>query len=131
MPTSLYSFSDVEAKTAKPMVVNQAIKDVLKANGDSCYIDMERYLVPPGVTGSRAFDQAFAVMVLLKHDQKNGSFLKTAMGETPQLTERVLWDRLQAVLRGAGFKVSHGRLVGLLEAPKEDDNGDSGQPDID
>lgn len=130
MPTSLFRFSEVEAKTAKPLSVNTSIRSVLKANGDSCWIDMERYLMPPGISGSRAFDQAYAVNILLKHDKDNGGMIHAAMEASPQLTHRVLWDRLQSVLRVAGFRVSHGRLIGLLENPKEDDET-NGQPDID
>ncbi len=130
---SLYKFSEVEAKQASPTTINQIVKDVLRANDDACYTDMEQWLLPPGVSGSRSFDQAYAVETLLTHDAKNGGRIAVIM-VSQRLSHRMLWDRLQTVLRGVGFKLSHGRLVGLLEdksASKDDNGNDSGQPDID
>ena len=129
-PNSLYRFSDVEAQNPTSPTISVAIKNVLRSNGDSCYIEMEPYLLPPGVTGSKFFDQANAVRVLLEHDRDGDSVLTKMMAETPSLKQRQLWDYLQRVLRQAGFKMKHGRLAGLLEGPikKEDDDG---QPDID
>lgn len=129
MATSLFRFSEVEAKTAKPLVVNQLIKDILKADSDSCYVEMEKFLMPPGVTGSKSFDQAYAVSTLIKHDAMQEGLLAAAMESTSQLTHRLLWDRLQHVLRSAGFSVSHGRLVGVISPPE--DRKSDGQPDID
>ena len=129
MGVSLYRFSEVEAKTAKPLAVNQRIREILQANDDACWVEMERYLMPPGISGSRAFDQAYAVEILLKHDALQGKWLHKAMEEIPQLNHRALWDILVRVMRTAGFKMSHGRLTGLLESPSDENN--QGQPDID
>jgi len=127
----LFSFSDVEAKKASPTTLNQIIKDVLRDNNDACYADMEPFLLPPGISGSKTFDQAYAVEALLKHDAKNGGRIAVVM-ESQRLSRRMLWDRIQSVLRSVGFKVSHGRIVGLLEdkSGENGDNNDSGQPDI-
>lgn len=132
MATSLFKFSEVEAKKASPATINQIVKDVLRAKDDACYVEMERFLLPPGVSGSKAFDQAYAVGVLLNHDAKNGGRLAVVM-ESQGLSRRLLWDRLQAVLRSVGFHIKHGRLVGLIEdlrSKEEAENGDIGQPDI-
>lgn len=56
MATSLYRFSEVKAKKASPATLNNMIKDVLRKNNDVCYIELERFLLPLGVAGSKAFD---------------------------------------------------------------------------
>lgn len=129
---SLFKFSEVEAKQASPTTLNQIIKEVLRASNDACYSEMERWLLPPGVSGSKSFDQAYAVETVLKHDAINGGRIAVVM-ESQGLSRRLLWDRIQSVLRSVGFKISHGRLVGLLEDMrdrKDAENDDSGQPDI-
>ena len=130
-PNSLYRFSDVEAQNPTSPTISDAIKVVLRADRDACYIEMEQYLLPPGVTGSKFFDQANAVRVLLEYDRDGDAVLTKMMGETPSLKQRQLWDYLQRVLRNAGFKMRHGRLAGLLEAPLNSKEDDHGQPDID
>ena len=133
MGTSLYRFSEVEAKTAKPLAVTSIIKDVLRADDDACYAEMERFLLPGGVSGAKAFDQAYAVGVLLKHDSLHGGRIATVM-ESTGMSRRLLWDRLHNVLRQVGFQLKHGRLVGVLEdqrpAKNEKSDDDFGQPDI-
>lgn len=129
---ALFSFSEVEAKKASPTTINQIIKDVMRASNDACYSEMERWLLPPGVSGSRSFDQAYAVEVVLKHDAQNGGRIAVIM-ESQGLSRRLLWDRIQSVLRSVGFKFSHGRLVGVLEDMrdrKDSENDDMGQPDV-
>jgi len=134
MSTSLYNFAEVEAKKASPLAINDHIRAVLRGNESACYSELEPYLIPPGVSGSRQFDQAYAVSVLLKHDAKhNDSLINIALRET-SLSHRALWDRLQSVLRRAGFQMKHGRLIGVLEdksGKNGDENDDQGQPDID
>ena len=130
MVNSLYSFTEVEAKTASPSTLREIVKSVLRADDGVCYSEMEAYLMPPGVSGSRAFDQAYAVKVLMSHDAEQKGQIATKMADTPTLNHRALWDILQNVLRSSGFKMKHGRLVGILEH-KKDENDDDGQPDID
>lgn len=132
MVNSMYNFADVEAKLASPATIKELVKNVLRANDGACYAEIEKFLMPPGKTGSRAFDQAHSVITLLKHDAEHESAIATVMAATPTLNERILWDILQSVLRGVGFKMQHGRLTGLLEhKPKKDGDDNSGQPDID
>ena len=140
----MYNFADVEAKIASPITIREIVKNVLRTDDGACYSEIEAYLMPPGRTGSRQFDQAHAVMRLLEHDDmatpddQLGAIAKI-MKATPTLRERALWDILQSVLRSSGFKMRHGRLTGLLEHkvdPKTGEvvssNGDEdGQPDID
>lgn len=131
MVHSLYSFIEVEAKTASPSTLRDIVKGVLRADEGACYADMEAYLMPPGVSGSRSFDQAYAVKVLMKHDALQKGQIATKMADTPTLNHRALWDILQNVLRQSGFKMRHGRLIGLLEHKKDDEDENGGQPDID
>lgn len=132
MVNSLYRFSDVEAQNPSKDTIQEAIRSTLRANDDACYVDMEPYLMAPGVSGSRYFDQAYAVSVLLAHDREGAGRIAKIMVETPTLKQRGLWDELQKVLRKAGFKMKHGRLAGLLEnRPDPNEKEDDGQPDID
>jgi hypothetical protein len=132
MVNSLYNFGDVEANNPPKQHIRDMVAAVLRADNGACYADMEAYLLPPGVTGSKSFDQAFSVRVLLDHDKDTGGHIASAMAATPTLKHRTLWDTLQTVLRNSGFKMRHGRLAGLLENRQtETENGDDGQPDLD
>lgn len=115
MGTSLYRFSDVEAKNPSKRSLQDIIGDILRKDDDACYVEMEQYLLPPGKNGRVQFDQADAVNVLLKHDRESDARLAAAMVETPAITKAVLWEELVKVLRKVGFTMSRGRLTGLLE----------------
>ena len=130
MVNSLYSFVDVEAKNPSTLTLRDIVKNVLRADSGSCYAEMEPYLMAPGISGSRSFDQAYAVQVLLDHDRNGDGEIAKILVNTPTLKHRSLWDVLQVVLRSTGFKMRHGRLVGLLEH-KAEEKDDDGQPDID
>jgi hypothetical protein len=129
MSKSLFKFSDVEAKKANPATTREIIKEVLKANDDQCADEIERFLMPPGVAGSREYDHAYAVGVLLKHDGLNGGRIATVM-EATGLSRRMLWEELVKVYRSVGFQIKHGRLVGLLEDKSADSNGDDREDGI-
>ncbi len=132
MVNSLYSFADVEANNPPKSTVSDSVVNVLRGQDGACYAEMEPYLLAPGVSGSRFFDQAYAVDVLLRHDREGDGMIAKIMVNTPTLKRRTLWDVLQKVLRTTGFKMRHGRLVGLLEhRPDEEPKEDDGQPDID
>ena len=144
MKNSVYSFVDVESRNPKKDTILEAVLSVLRADNGACYSAMEQYILPPGVTGSKFFDQAYAVGVLLEYDQQEEKRIMKMREQTPGLNERLLWDVLQKALRVAGFKMRHGRLAGLLEKPitaddksesnaveVESDPGVDGQPDID
>jgi hypothetical protein len=80
---------------------------------DGVWDEMEKYLVPPGVEGSKAFDQIQSVNVLRKHDKK---------GYLAKYNGRMLWIELSKALPYIGFRMQHGRVVGVLEhKPKEDE----------
>ena len=123
MGNSLYSFSEVQAKRATPSTVYNIIEDLLKANDDACYSEMERYLRGAARTGSSQFDHAHCVRILLDHDKNDGGRLHIAVQEK-DLTEREIWDRLIAVLRKAGFKFQHGKLTGLLIEDQREENAE-------
>lgn len=132
MGTSLFSFNDVESKNPPSHTILTAVKDVLRANNGACYSDIEPLIMPPGRSGSRSFDQAYAVSVLLEHDENLERRIVSIM-EKSNLSRRMLWDKLQKALKDTGFKMKNGRLVGILEdmRSEEEKNGDTGQPDID
>ena len=113
MNKSLYRFSEVEAKQAKPQTIYNIIHDLLRAEDDAAYIQMERYLRGASNTGSQQFDHAHCVRILLDHDKNDGGRLHVAISESG-LTEREIWDRMVRVLRNAGFKFQHGKMTGLL-----------------
>lgn len=127
---SLFNFTDVLAKNATTKNIQDAINDVLKSDDNACYNEMEPRLLPPGIAGSRFYDQAAAVAILLSHDKVHGGIIHTMMVEK-RLNERMLWDLMYKALRKAGFKMKSGRLIGLLE-DKSDQNGEEAQgvPDI-
>jgi len=128
--SSVFNIADVMAGNASPATFNAILKDTLVANDGACYAAIERLLLPPGFAGSRSFDQAYAVDALLKHDSENGGRIATYM-ESTTLSRRMLWDRLYSVLRSIGFKMQHGRIVGVIEDKRstEEKNSNDGQPD--
>lgn len=111
-------FSEVEARRASPKTVQMDIREVIKANEDACWEDMKRYLIAPGVTGRKQWDQAYAMEILLQHDKKLGGTLTDSIlgGD---LTYESLWTNLQRVLVKAGYKLQRGFIVDLLESPEE------------
>jgi len=127
---AIFRFSEVEAKKANPKTLRGFIKDVLKADDDACWCDMEGFLRPPGESGSREYDHAYAVQVLLKHDALHGGTIGTVM-EATGMKQRLLWDELVKVIREAGFRFRHGRLVGVLEDMREDNANDTNGADAD
>ena len=128
---SMFNLTEVLAKNASTATVQSTITEVLHANDNCCYEEMEPHLMPPGVAGSRFYDQAYAVRILLDHDKIHGGMLHTMMIEK-RMRERMVWDYLYKALKKAGFRMKSGRLIGLLE-DKSDSNGDDtqGEADID
>jgi hypothetical protein len=128
MGNSLYKFSDVESKSASPATLRQIIKDVLRADDDACATEIERFLLPPGIAGSREYDHCLSVETLLKHDALHGKRLLKAMDGT-RLSRRMLWDEVVKVYRNVGFRFKHGRMIGVLE-DKSNENNDTDEDSI-
>lgn len=133
----IFNVKEVAAKTARPTTILAAIREVVLHEDEdgvtACYDIIEARLVPPGKAGSRAFDQSDAVADLLHYDRELNGTINTIVTSTG-MTKRLLWDYLYKVLRQMGFKMSHGRLVGLLEDKSKqsvETEDDQGQPDID
>ena len=120
MENTLYKFAEVESRSIKPTAINEAIATTMRKDGGACYAEMERFLIAPGVTGSREFDKCRAVGILLKHDLKDCKVINNAMKTTASFTEQYVWSRLCAVLRRSGFKMKFGRVTGLIEHQLED-----------
>lgn len=117
--TSIFSFSAVEAKRPTTESLRELIRLVMKADNDACSDEMTPYMLPPGICGSREYDHARTVDILLRHDALAGGNVAASM-KANKMSERMLFDEIVKVYRKAGFKLSHGRIVGLLV---DDSNG--------
>lgn len=78
----------------------------------ACYADMEWLLMGGNATGSRQFDQAYAVDTLLAHDEMADNYLNDVI-DNSNLTHRMLWNKLYSVLDSLGYIMRQGRLVGV------------------
>lgn len=115
-----FSFKNVESSRAKPAVVSEAVRQVLR--DDDFWATIEPYLLPPGICGSKNYDQANVVRDLLEWDEANNNGTIAGFG----LSDRHLWGVIYRELPKAGFLTSHGRIIGLLEDRSEtDDNNNS------
>ena len=126
MVNSLYRFSEVEAKTAKPLAIRTIIENLLRADDDACYVEMERYLRGNANTGSVQFDHSHAVRILLETDKLHNGQLHIAIKEK-DLSEKEVWNLLNSVLIKAGFKFQNGKMIGLL---LEDNSTNEAQEEI-
>lgn len=115
MGTSLWNFNEVEAQRASSATLLDMIADVLRHDDGQCYEAMEQFLLDPGVSGNRQFDQCRAVEMLIKYDSKHEGRLDLYMKDHPTFRHKHLWDKLVIVLRRAGFIFEHGRLTGVRE----------------
>ena len=113
-----YDFGRVEASVAKPAAVGEAIRELLRV--PDVWASVESYLKPPGECGSKSYDQANVIRNLLEWDQELNGSGEDGEGRIPQfgLSDRDLWTIVYRELPKAGFKVSQGRIVGLLEHTK-------------
>ena len=129
MANSLFKFSEVEAKQARPQTLRDAIKIVIRADDDACWGEMEKFLIPPGRSGSREYDHAYAVDVLLRHDEMHGGRIAMIMDSTG-MPRRMLWDEVVKVCRQVGFRFHNGRLIGLLEDKSNENGNAAGSDDV-
>jgi hypothetical protein len=120
---ALFPFSDVEANRPTVTTLRENVRQVMKADKDACATAMERFMLPPGPSGSREYDHAYAVDTLLQYDAKHGGYIASVMVATG-LSRRMIFDEIVKVYRKAGFKVSHGRIVGLLEDQTAENGND-------
>lgn len=107
------TFAAAEAEVAKPSTLRDAIRSALR--NDSLYQEISPYLEPPGVAGSKGYDQGIATQKLYDWDAKHNKGVIKAM----EPCHRKLWLQLYGVLGGV-FQVRGGRVVGLLEHKPED-----------
>lgn len=97
-----------ELAIGKPSTLRNEVREAL--HNDDLYKSLAPYFSPPGLTGSKAYDQGVSMQKLLdwdktKNDEKIGAY---------KATHRELWVHVYAILGGA-FEVYHGRIIGLLE----------------
>jgi len=107
LPTS-YDYAKAEASLAKPAVVRDEINRALKAPG--VWTTIEPYVKPPGVTGSKYYDQANAVIAILEWDEEENDGVIASFG----LDDRAIWKYMYKLFATV-FQVSQGRVMGLLE----------------
>lgn len=119
MKNTQFNIGDVIAKNPSALSINQEIKKVL--NNDELWAEMEPYLIDPGVTGSKQFDQMRAVDCLLKHDKLKDGVINRSMDQIASLNEKAIWSRMQSVLKQVGFDMHHGRISGTHLEHKKDE----------
>jgi hypothetical protein len=108
---SQFDIKQVFSNEPRPKKLRDMIVELCLS--DNVWEEMEKYLLPPGIEGSKQFDHAQTVNVLRKYDF-NG-YLENYNG-------RAIWIELSKALPYIGFKMQHGRVTGLLDhKPKEDD----------
>mgnify|MGYP000920825919 FL=1 len=111
------SFSAVEAATGAPDTLRSYIRAVFKHDEDKAFKEARPHLMPPGVEGNTAWDHKAVVDILLKHDTKCGNSIAAYMVSN-NLSKAMLWPEVVKVLRKAGFEMSRGRVVGVIEHKK-------------
>jgi hypothetical protein len=102
------TLSQAERAIGRPSAVRADVRAALRV--DELYLKLDDYLQPPGVCGSKAYDQAIAAQIVFDWDKKHNNGRIASHG----LNHRQLWVHIYAVLGGV-FLTSHGRVIGLLE----------------
>jgi hypothetical protein len=120
----LSSFKEAEAKTASPKPLRDAIRAAYRDH--VLWAKTLPYLTPPGICGSKSYDQAYVVRDLLEWDAKHGEYITMYCHEN-RISPRMLWNYCYEIF-GRVFRTSHGRVVGILEAGEKPGSGgeDSG-----
>ena len=102
-----------ELAVGTPSSLRAEVRAALR--NDDFYSSVSGYFSPPGMTGSKAYDQGIAVQKLLDWDAaKNGGKINAY-----KASHRELWVHIYAVLSTV-FQTSHGRVIGLLEVKPKD-----------
>lgn len=129
MATSMYIFKEVDKGKDTAVNLRVHIHNMFR-DDEELYSTCERYLMPPGVEGAKSFDQA-EVARLVKECSIGYSATRNMKDPLASIPARTVWDLIYSVLRKAGFKMQHGRIMGLLENLKpKDEPVEEGQPDI-
>jgi hypothetical protein len=122
--TPKINFGNTAASRANPKQIGEEIRSLL-CNQD-VWRDIEPYLLPPGICGSRQFDQANVVAKLreaeIQQSKKHGVPSRL---EAFGLTDVELWRYIYREI-GKVLLTKQGRVIGLLEegAPT------NGEPDV-
>jgi hypothetical protein len=115
------NFGNALASVASPKVISEVLRDLLAHQ--ELWTKIEPFSLPPGVCGSKAFDQANIVREIKDYDSKKGNRV-AAFG----LSDRVLWNYVYRELQKV-FTCSHGRVLGLLEYKRPtEENPDAKDP---
>lgn len=112
------NFGNALASVASPKVIADVLRDLL--SNQDLWGKVEPFVLPPGVCGSKSFDQANIVREIKDYDAKKGNRV-AAFG----LSDRILWNYIYRELQKV-FQCSHGRVLGLLEDKRGHDNAETG-----
>lgn len=111
--SNVNTFAVVESHTAKPAVARELVARTLR--NDACYLECLPYLSPPGKTGSSQFDHCEVVNIVLAYDAKEVGAPILRYMVNNSMSKVQLWKVIERTLRGAGFEMARGRVVGVLE----------------
>lgn len=103
------TFAQAERAIGTPTALRAEVRSALR--NDTIFNEISPYLQPPGVCGSKGYDQGVAADRLLSWDAKHNAG-KIALFKP---SHRELWGHMYAVL-SAVFQTSQGRVMGLLES---------------
>jgi len=117
------NFGNALASKASPVVVGELVRIAL--GNQELWASIEPFALPPGVCGSKAFDQANIVRTIKEWDANNGGKINAL-----DMSDRILWDYIYREMSKV-FKTSHGRVLGLLENKSQENNdANANSPDI-
>ena len=106
---SLYDPNAVLNNLPRKLTIRERIKAVILDK--DCWEEMEPMLMG-NYSGNRSFDHAYAVDVLLKHDEKHGNHVHACMASSPAQNRAQVWTHLSKVITGIGFEFQSGVMVG-------------------
>ena len=116
-----FSFADAGSSHARPARIRELLREIMR--NPELWESIEPYTLPPGICGSKSYDQANIIRNILEYDQEHNEGQVAGFG----LSDRVLWNHVYAEL-GKVFQVSGGRVVGLLEDKSNEQPGEVRNP---
>lgn len=113
------NFGDAMASRANPKQIGETVRNAM--TNQDCWAAIEPFALPPGLCGSKSFDQANIVRELKDWDAAHNNGKVAAFG----MSDRVLWNYIYRELSKV-FQTSHGRVLGLLEDKSKQEDGAPG-----
>ena len=106
---ALYNPNDVLDNKPSKLTIRERIKPVVLDK--LCWNEMEPMLMG-NFSGSRSFDHAYAVDVLLVHDERLGNHIHACMTSSPMQNRAQVWQHLSKVIADIGFEFQGGVMIG-------------------